>query len=101
MPMSARDSATLVRIPAGSVQLDGNLQVPPGAAGVVVFAHGSGSSRLSPRNTAVADVLNRAGLATLLFDLLTSAEDERYDNRFDIPLLATRLVAATRWLRTQ
>lgn len=99
--MSPREPATLVRIPAGTVLLDGNLSVPSGATGVVVFAHGSGSSRLSPRNTHVAEELNSAGLATLLFDLLTSAEDQRYENRFDIPLLAERLVAATRWLRAQ
>ena len=91
-----------VRIPAQGVELAGTLIVPQSAALVVVFAHGSGSSRHSPRNQFVAHVLNERGLGTLLFDLLTSAEgaeDARTGAlRFDIPFLAERLVAAVDWL---
>jgi len=95
----------LVRIPAETVTLEGDLTVPADAAGVVVFAHGSGSSRKSPRNTWVAGELQRAGVATLLFDLLTREEEARdihtREHRFDIPLLARRLVQATAWVDTQ
>ena len=92
----------LVQVPAGAVTLEGNLGVPAGAQGVVLFAHGSGSSRHSPRNRYVAGVLREAGLATLLMDLLT-ADEEAIDLqtqrlRFDISLLADRLVGATDWL---
>lgn len=90
-----------VRLNLGRVQLDGILDLPAGAKSVVVFAHGSGSSRLSPRNSYVAQVLREAGLGTLLFDLLTSEEDRYYQNRFDINLLAERLAAATGWLLGQ
>ncbi|MBV9124058.1 MAG: alpha/beta hydrolase, partial [Planctomycetes bacterium] len=95
-------SEQLVQVPAGGVHLEGNLTVPPQAGGVVLFAHGSGSSRRSPRNRAVARVLQEAGLATLLIDLLTS-EEEAVDVRtahlrFHIPWLAERLIEATRWL---
>lgn len=90
-----------VEIPAGPVHLPGDLTVPHRAGGAVVFAHGSGSSRLSPRNVSVARALNRAGLATLLFDLLTAAEAEDRANVFDVLLLGGRLGAATRWLRDQ
>lgn len=86
---------------AGPVRLAGHLSVPDNARGVVVFAHGSGSSRHSPRNRAVAKVLNRAGLATLLFDLLTRDEEQGRAKVFDIELLGARLVAVTRWLGTQ
>jgi dienelactone hydrolase len=72
--------------------------LPEQAKGVVMFAHGSGSSRFSPRNTYVAGVLQQAGVGTLLFDLLTSEEDSVYEHRFDIDLLARRLVEVTRWL---
>ena len=94
-----------VRFPAGDVMLDGNLTLPAEANGVVLFAHGSGSSRFSPRNTFVAGVLNGAGLGTLLFDLLTK-EEEAIDLRagrlrFDISLLSQRLLAATDWLLAQ
>jgi dienelactone hydrolase len=96
---------TAVELAAGEVTLDGFLGVPDGAAGVVVFAHGSGSGRHSPRNTAVAEPLRRAGLATLLFDLLTPGEEaadlRTRELRFDIPLLAGRLSAATDWLRRE
>ena len=86
---------------AGPLRLAGHLTVPDNAQGVVVFAHGSGSSRHSPRNQAVAKVLNSAGLATLLFDLLTPDEEQDRANVFDIELLGGRLGAVTRWLRTQ
>lgn len=88
-----------VKIPAGSVELSGELILPPAAVGVVLFAHGSGSSRFSPRNTYVAKVLQQHGIATLLFDLLTRAEDQDYALRFDIDLLTQRLLAATLWLQ--
>jgi len=71
-----------------------DLIVPDGASGIVLFAHGSGSSRLSPRNRFVADFLRQGGLGTFLFDLLSEEEDQIYENRFDIPLLADRLVEA-------
>jgi len=83
------------------IGLAGILRVPKRARALVVFAHGSGSSRLSPRNTAVADALNGRGIATLLFDLLTEAEEADRANVFDIPLLAGRLVDAVRWLDGQ
>ena len=90
---------TEVRIPAGAATLEGNLRVPTAARGIVLFVHGSGSSRHSPRNQFVAQTLNDAGLATLLFDLLTS-EEEAMDPRlrFDIGLLAIRLGFATDWV---
>ncbi|WP_298273491.1 alpha/beta hydrolase [Geobacter sp.] len=87
-----------VRIEIDKVALEGTLGLPEQAKGVVIFAHGSGSSRFSPRNTRVAGVLQQAGIGTLLFDLLTSEEDRIYEQRFDIDLLARRLVGATRWL---
>lgn len=90
-----------VSIDAGSVSLSGDLVVPDDARAIVVFAHGSGSSRLSPRNVAVADRLNGAGLATLLLDLLTPREAADRARVFDIELLATRLVAAAGWVRSQ
>jgi len=86
---------------AGKVRLAGYLTVPENAAGIVVFVHGSGSSRHSPRNRYVARVLNEAGLGTLLFDLLTPEEELDRANIFDIGLLARRLTEVTRWLRTQ
>lgn len=91
-----------VTVTAGNVTLDGDLCIPEGARGVVVFAHGSGSSRFSPRNRYVAQALRDSKLATLLFDLLTP-EEEKEDLwtarlRFDIGLLARRVVGATRWL---
>lgn len=89
------------RIPVGPVTLEGDLSVSEKAAAVVIFAHGSGSSRLSSRNRFVAKVLNDAGIGTLLFDLLTREEDKVYENRFDIDLLTDRLKAATKWLKSQ
>ena len=86
---------------AGTVQLAGDLTVPEDAPGIVIFVHGSGSSRHSPRNRHVADVLNDAGLGTLLVDLLTPEEELDRANVFDIGLLAARLVQVTGWLRAQ
>jgi putative phosphoribosyl transferase len=91
-----------IRIPINSITLEGNLTIPEGAKGIVVFAHGSGSSRFSSRNRYVAQELQKEGLGTLLFDLLT-AEEERIDMvtahlRFNIDLLANRLVDVTNWL---
>lgn len=91
----------IVHIPAGSVLLEGSLVLPEHARDLVVFAHGSGSSRFSPRNNFVARVLRQAGIGTLLMDLLTEAEDAVYETRFDIDLLTRRLLQATRWLREQ
>jgi len=88
-----------VNIPAGQVELDGELVLPPSSKGVVLFAHGSGSSRFSPRNTYVAEVLQKRGIGTLLFDLLTREEDQNYETRFDITLLTHRLLAATAWMQ--
>ncbi|HSO51123.1 MAG TPA: phosphoribosyltransferase, partial [Acidimicrobiia bacterium] len=82
----------------GPIGLGGHLTIPEGALGTVVFAHGSGSSRHSPRNRHVADELNRVGLGTLLFDLLTPIEESDRGNVFDIELLGRRLVDGTRWL---
>jgi putative phosphoribosyl transferase len=90
-----------VRIPLAGVELEGRLTVPPHPQGVVLFAHGSGSSRHSPRNRHVASVLQQAGIGTLLFDLLTSAEEHDRRLVFDVDLLADRLAGATRWLRGQ
>ncbi len=99
------DDIRSVRIRTAGVTLDGDLTVPAGAAGVVLFAHGSGSSRLSPRNRRVAGQLQQAGFATLLFDLLTSQEEAADavsgQLRFDIPLLAERLAGATDWLGSE
>jgi putative phosphoribosyl transferase len=102
-PITVHES--LVQIPADGVLLEGDLSVPRDAGGIVVFAHGSGSGRFSPRNRAVADVLVRAGLATLLMDLLT-AQEERVDLRtaqlrFDIDLLGRRVIATIDWLATE
>jgi predicted phosphoribosyltransferase/dienelactone hydrolase len=98
---SASPSKRSVRIPAGAVVLEGDLITPPSPIGLVLFAHGSGSSRHSSRNRFVAEVLNENGIATLLFDLLTVQEDGIRANRFDIPLLAQRLQAALEWARQE
>ena len=90
--------AVAVDIELDSVVLPGILTVPPEASGLVVFAHGSGSSRLSPRNALIAEAIQAEGMGTLLFDLLTEEEDLVYDNRFDIDLIANRLLGATDWL---
>jgi putative phosphoribosyl transferase len=86
-----------VRIPSRDAWLAGTLTLPPSPRGLVLFAHGSGSSRSSPRNVFVADCLRAAGVGTLLFDLLTADEDRIPAARFDIGLLATRLATAARW----
>jgi dienelactone hydrolase len=91
----------LVHIPADGATLEGALAIPDRATGLVLFAHGSGSSRFSPRNNFVAGELRRAGLGTLLIDLLTRREDQDYERRFDIALLTQRLVAVSNWLASQ
>lgn len=97
--------ATKVVVQAGEVQLEGHLVIPDSACGIVVFVHGSGSSRFSPRNQHVANVLNEGGLATLLFDLLTADEHEidmqTRELRFDINLLSERMMATLDWLAEQ
>src|SRR5947207_12362033 len=94
-----------VQISAGAATLDGNLTIVREAKGLVLFVHGSGSSRHSPRNQFVASTLNQAGLGTLLFDLLTPEEESvdlyTREHRFDISLLAERLVYATKWAKEQ
>ena len=101
--LSARE--TSVTVPAGSVTLDGTLAMPESATGIILFAHGSGSSRHSPRNRYVAEELRFAGFGTLLLDLLTTAEeaidDRTRELRFDVEFLAERLLAAMRWLSTE
>ena len=96
---------TELQIPTGRAVLSGNLTIPENAKALVLFAHGSGSSRHSPRNQFVACTMNRAGLGTLLFDLLTPEEEARdsytREHRFNIGLLAERLVHATKWSRQQ
>ena len=93
----------VVVIPVGRATIEGNLVIPIGARGVVLFAHGSGSGRFSPRNQYVAKVLNEAGIGTLLIDLLTKEEEEidtaTGEFRFDIGLLSQRLEVATEWLK--
>ena len=92
-----------VKIPVGEVVVEGTLTLPPGAKGVVLFAHGSGSSRFSPRNQYVAKGFNKAKIGTLLFDLLTPEEEEEdavtAEYRFNIALLAKRLIGVTKWLK--
>jgi pimeloyl-ACP methyl ester carboxylesterase len=92
-----------VQIPDGSARLDGDLRIPPAATGLVIFAHGSGSSRFSPRNRQVAEALDCARFATLLLDLLTKDEEsiDAYSRefRFDIPRLGRRMISATDWVR--
>jgi len=94
-------TTALVRIGSGTATMEGMLDMPHGAAGIVLFAHGSGSGRLSPRNNQVARVLRDAGIGTLLLDLLTPQEDAQYSHRFDITLLTARLRAAATWLRAR
>ncbi len=90
-----------VHIPIAPTMLEGLLAIPEQAEGLVVFAHGSGSSRFSPRNNFVAQILCQEGIGTLLMDLLTRKEDTVYATRFDIDLLTDRLLLATRWLQEQ
>ncbi len=97
--IAERPGDTAVRITLGRVSLAGTLSLPASPRALVLFAHGSGSSRNSPRNIFVAQVLHAAGFGTLLFDLLTADEDRDYATRFDIGLLSERLIGATGWLR--
>ena len=97
--MTLAAEAPVARIRAGNVTLEGVLEIPAHASGVVVFSHGSGSGRHSPRNQFVAAELRRAGLGTLLLDLLTVEEDRVYETRFDIHLLTARLGHAVSFLR--
>jgi putative phosphoribosyl transferase len=98
-------NSRLIYIPVGRAEIQGDLHIPEKSTSIVVFAHGSGSSRQSPRNKYVADVLNDAGIATLLIDLLTTDEElidfQTARLRFDIDLLADRLTTVTHWLRGQ
>jgi dienelactone hydrolase len=88
-------------IPFENIQLRGNLVIPQDAKSIVIFSHGSGNSRNSPRNNYVANLLNNANIATLLVDLLSKEEDQNYDNRFNIDLLTTRLIAVTQFVCKQ
>ncbi len=97
--VSASEDKRVVRV--GALELEGLLSLPEDASGLVIFAHGSGSSRLSPRNTYVAERLQEVGLGTLLFDLLTEREEHDRANVFDIPLLAERVEEAVRWARQE
>jgi len=95
------NTSMLVHIPADGVTVEGMLEIPERAVGLVLFAHGSGSSRHSPRNNYVAGVLREAGVGTLLMDLLTPEEDRDVARRFDIGLLTQRLLEAARWVHAQ
>jgi dienelactone hydrolase len=100
-----KNEEQLVQVSVGQATLEGNLSIPKGSKGIILFAHGSGSSRHSPRNKYVAEVLQDAGIATLLIDLLTEEEEEidlqTRHLRFDIDLLAKRLIGATDWLKQE
>lgn len=91
----------LVRIPIGEIYIEGMLRLPENARGIVLFAHGSGSSRHSPRNNYVAQILQDNNIGSLLLDLLTAEEDTDYQTRFNIALLTRRLIAATRWVKAE
>lgn len=95
------DKKYIVTIPVNNVSVKGVLRVPHNPRGIVLFAHGSGSGRHSPRNNFVAEILRKSRVATLLFDLLTEEEDLIYDNRFNVELLTNRLILATKWARIQ
>ncbi len=88
-----------IDIPLSSVILKGNLVIPEDPRGIIIFSHGSGSSRFSPRNNLVAEIFQSQRFGTLLFDLLTEAEDQIYENRFNIDLLVSRLIETTEWLK--
>jgi dienelactone hydrolase len=96
--MLIKENKKTVEIHLEDVILQGTLFIPEKATGIVLFSHGSGSSRLSPRNNFVAEIIQQKGLATLLFDLLTEKEGSIYENRFDIELLTKRLIAVTNWV---
>lgn len=91
----------VIHVKVDNVSLEGMLNVPKNGKGIVLFAHGSGSGRFSPRNNFVANVLHQANLGTLLIDLLTKQEDEIYQTRFNIALLTERLIAIVHWLKKQ
>lgn len=97
--MSLKESNIAVKIRLDGISLPGILTIPENAIGIVIFSHGSGSSRFSPRNNYVAQILHQEGLATLLFDLLTEEEDTNYENRFNIDLLTLRLIDVTQWIQ--
>lgn len=99
--MNLNSVGKLVKIPAANLSFEGILNIPDNSQGIVLFAHGSGSGRLSPRNGFVADALNDANIATLLMDLLTPEEDQVYENRFNIDLLTKRLSSAIKWLKSE
>ncbi len=105
MNSGSKTSSKSIKIQINDLILNGDLQIPDNANAIILFAHGSGSSRLSPRNRFVAHSLNQQGFATLLFDLLTSEEEiideQTREFRFDIPLLAVRLIQTTDWLISQ
>lgn len=101
VPKDNRDKNFTITIPVNKVLVEGILRIPHNPRGIVLFAHGSGSSRNSPRNIYVAGILRQARIATLLFDLLTEEEDLIYENRFNIELLTERLISATNWVRYQ
>lgn len=105
MDHSSRTATVAVRVPVGDQSLPGDIGMPADASGIVLFAHGSGSSRFSPRNQFVARTLERRGLGTLLIDLLSPREEavdeQTAQYRFDIPLLARRLVSIVDWMKTQ
>lgn len=99
--MESEINTKSINIRLDGFTLKGNLSIPKDPIGIVIFSHGSGSSRLSPRNNFVAEVLQKKNLATLLFDLLTEEEDRVYENRFNIDLLTMRLVDVTQWVQEQ
>lgn len=99
VPKDNRDKNFTVTIPVNKVLVEGILRIPHNPRGIVLFAHGSGSGRYSPRNIYVAGILRQARIATLLFDLLTEEEDLIYENRFNIELLTERLIAVTNWVK--
>jgi len=101
MKFRKNSNEKIVHITEDGVVMEGALEIPEGAAGIVLFAHGSGSSRHSPRNNYVARVLREHRLGTLLLDLLTPEEDMIYEMRFNIDLLSKRLLAATKWILEQ
>lgn len=90
-----------LEIPLSGVTLKGDLILPENATGIVLFSHGSGSSRLSPRNRMVAELIQQQNIGTFLFDLLTEEEDKIYENRFNIDLLSDRLIETTQWILEQ
>lgn len=101
VPKDNKDKKYIVTIPINEMSVEGILRVPHNPRGIVLFAHGSGSGRHSPRNNYVAEILRKARVATLLFDLLTEEEDLIYENRFDIELLTERLMVVTKWIKKQ